>query len=71
MKKTYIINVFREVVEQVEVSAENALEAKNKAYEEASSLNHKMGYVEWLEISDTEVDSVDGVKTYGEDEPNE
>ena len=68
--KKYIINVFHEYVERIEVDAENAETAKELAIEQALLADGTDRDLEYLETTDAEVKSVDGVPTYGCDEPD-
>lgn len=68
-KKTFVVNVFHESVEKVTVEAYTASEAKEKAFEKSTTTPIEDCTMEWLGVTDTEVDSVNGVKTYGKDEP--
>lgn len=65
----YVVNVFHEYVERIEVTATNAQDAKSKAENIATKTATDFEKLYWLEITDSEINSVNGVPTYGMDEP--
>jgi hypothetical protein len=65
--KTYLVNVYLEYKEQVKVVANSAEEAEKLAMEEVLSHDDR-SVQDFIDLTDTEIWSVDGVLTEQEDE---
>lgn len=70
-EKDYVVNVYHEYVERVSVKATNAEDAKDKAAGISTKTSADIGKLYWCEIIDAEINSVNGIPTYGEDEPSQ